>query len=52
MEYPTYGKSLLLPYSNEVNRVFISTKKHEENMEYKRFKKIEKEIPSLESFFG
>ena len=52
MEYPTYGKSLILPYSNEVNRVFISTKKHEQNMEYKRFKKIKEETPSLECFFG
>ena len=52
MEYPTHGKSLLLPYSNKINRVFISTKKHEEIMELKRFKKLEEKTPSLESFFG
>jgi hypothetical protein len=51
MEYPTHGKSLLLPYSNKINRVFISAKKHEENMELKRFKKLQEKTSSLESFF-
>ena len=32
MEWPTDGKSLLLPYSKKKNRVFISTKKHQENL--------------------
>ena len=54
MKYPTYGKSLLLPYSNRKDRVFISTKKHEENMELNRFKKSKERAnqPNLESFFG
>lgn len=39
MEYPTNRKSLLLPYSNKQDRVFISHKKHEENMQLNRFKK-------------
>ena len=52
MVHPTNGKSLLMPYSNEKNRVFISTKKHEENMALKRFKKLEEKTSSLESFFG
>ena len=54
IEYPTHGKSLLLPYSNKINRVFISTKKHEEIMELKRFQKSKEEQnqSSLESFFG
>ena len=33
MRYPTQGKQMLLPYSTEVNKVFISYKKHKENME-------------------
>lgn len=37
MRYPTKGKQLLLPYSNETNRVFISGKKHEENLELQKF---------------
>lgn len=54
MKHPTYGKSLLLPYSNRKDRVFISTKKHEENMELNRFKKSKERAsqPNLESFFG
>ena len=49
MQYPTHGKPMLLPYSNKKDMVFISTKKHKENMELNRFKGIE--INSLESFF-
>ena len=54
MKYPTYGKSLLLPYSNRKDRVFISTKKHEENMELNRFKKTKEKSNqlNLENFFG
>jgi hypothetical protein len=37
MEYPTNGERKLLPYSEEVNRVFISTKKHNQNLELKRY---------------
>ena len=50
MQYPTHGKPMLLPYSNKKDMVFISTKKHKENMELNRFKGIG--INSLESFFG
>ena len=39
MEFPTYGKQLLLPYSPETDRVFISEKKHRENMELNRYNK-------------
>jgi antirestriction protein len=52
MKYPTYGKSLLLPYSNIKDRIFISTKKHEQNMELNRFKKTKNKESSLEDFFG
>lgn len=50
MTFPTDGKQMLLPYSDEVNRVFISTKKHNENIKQKKF---EKNINSktLEQFF-
>lgn len=40
MEYPTNGKSMLLPFSNTKDRVFISTKKHQENLELKTYLKI------------
>jgi hypothetical protein len=40
MEWDTNGKMELLPYSTEINRVFISTKKHEENLKQKRFEKL------------
>ena len=48
MEYPTSGKQMLvLPNgilaSPEVNRVFISGKKHEENLKLKRFYKEKNE---------
>ena len=52
MEYPTYGKSLLLPYSDRKDRVFISTKKHEEIMELNRFNSSKNKETSLEIFFG
>ena len=39
MEYPTYGKQMLGQYSKEVNKVFISTKKHLENLELNRFQR-------------
>ena len=51
MPWPTKGKSLLLPYSDEKDRVFISAKKHEENLIQNRFNKMQKGS-SLESFFG
>ena len=37
MKYPTNGKQMLLPFSKEVNRVFISAKKHNENRNLKKF---------------
>jgi hypothetical protein len=37
MVFPTDGESLLMPYSPETNRVFISSKKHNENMKLKNF---------------
>ena len=48
MEYPTFGKQMLvLPdgtlASDKVNLVFISGKKHEENMKLKRFYKEKNE---------
>jgi hypothetical protein len=47
MEWPTNGQSLLLPYSNKKNRVFISTKKHQENLkENQHLKSKEKLIES------
>lgn len=43
MAWPTDGKQMLLPFSTETNRVFISTKKHNENLKQKRFEtKFEK----------
>jgi hypothetical protein len=39
MRYPTNGKKMLLPYSTEVNRVFISARKHNENRKQKEFEK-------------
>ena len=49
MEYPTHGKSLILPYDNKKDRVFISHKKHLENIEFNMHKNIK--TNSLESFF-
>lgn len=40
MAYPTYGQQMLLPFSKETDRVFISYKKHNENLELKRFEKL------------
>jgi hypothetical protein len=37
MAWPTYGKKLLLPYSQELDKVFISDKKHKQNLEHKRY---------------
>jgi len=37
MRYPTNGKQMLLPFSKEVDRVFISAKKHNENRTLKKF---------------
>ena len=39
MEWDTDGKMELLPHSKEINRVFISTRKHNENMKQIRFEK-------------
>jgi hypothetical protein len=37
MEWPTYGEQKLLPYSTETDRVFISDKRHKQNIEQKNF---------------
>lgn len=37
MDYPTNGEKKLLPYSHEINKVFISSRKHKENLEYNKF---------------
>lgn len=37
MKYPTFGKKMVLPYSDMTDRVFISVKKHKENLELKRW---------------
>ena len=54
MKYPTYGKKMLEPFSQETDRVFISTKKHEQNLELKRFESNKlNEVPTentIESF--
>jgi len=39
MDYPTQGKPLLMPHSNILNKVFISTKKHQENIKMNQFNK-------------
>jgi hypothetical protein len=49
MEYPTEGKQMLLPWSTKTDRVFISDKKHKENMKLKRFQGLT--IGSLEKIF-
>jgi hypothetical protein len=57
MKYPTFGKQMLvLPdatlVSPEVDRVFISNKKHEENLNLKRFyKKKYESINTLEKYY-
>ena len=58
MEWDTNGEQKLLPYSPAINRVFISSKKHQENLLQKRFeskKKIEKSVSksnTLEIFYN
>ena len=39
MKYPTYGKPMLMPHSSTLDRVFISAKKHQENIELNKFNK-------------
>lgn len=51
MKYPTYNKQLLLPYSTEVDRVFISYKKHKENLELNKFISKSQETNNLYKFF-
>ena len=48
MSYPTNGKQLLLPYSDETDRVFISQRKHMENIQLNNFNKIDSN--SLDDF--
>jgi hypothetical protein len=60
MEWDTGGKQMLLPHSPAINRVWISDKKHKENLIQKRFEQKkesdrllelqEREESSLESF--
>jgi len=52
MAYPTYGKRMI--GTNETDRVFISTKKHNENLELKRFQeeKLKYSESTLEKFLG
>lgn len=55
MAYPTKGKSLLLPYSHKKDFVFISGKKHNQNIEFNNFlknKKTDNLTISLDSFFA
>ena len=37
MKYPTDGKKMLLPWSTEKDKVFISNRKHKENLKLKKF---------------
>ena len=46
MEYPTHGKSMIKPYSRVTNVVFISGKKHEQNLELKRYQNSKGTLPS------
>jgi len=60
MEWDTGGKPMLGKYSNEVNRVFISDKRHKQNLLQKRFERNKEskrlleiqniEVASLENF--
>jgi hypothetical protein len=56
MRYPTDGKPMLLPWSHEVDKVFISDRKHRENMKLKKLLKTEKieinDSDSLEKFLN
>ena len=47
MSYPTHGKQLLLPHSDKYDTVFISHKKHTQNMEQNRFEKNRNSNKSL-----
>ena len=40
MEYPTEGKQMILPYSDKTDRVFISDRKHKENIKLKNYQKM------------
>jgi len=52
MVFPTNGKCLLLPFSPKKDLVFISTKKHQENNELKKFLKNNDSEPiTLNRFF-
>ena len=52
MGWPTYGEQRLLPWSTEINRVFISDKKHKQNLEYNRFLENErKDQPETLEYF-
>ena len=49
MEFPTYGEQMLWPHSTDLDRVFISDRKHKENMELNRhLKEKEKQIKVIE----
>jgi hypothetical protein len=50
MAWPTHGKSMLLPYSDKKDRVFISCKKHEQNLEEKKFRNTKEKTASLDNF--
>lgn len=47
MAYPTNGKQLLLPFSTDYDRVFISHRKHKQNMELAKFIKEKTQSNSL-----
>jgi hypothetical protein len=52
MKYPTNDKQMLLPWSTEKDKVFISDRKHKENLLLKKFQENQNpEISSLEKFF-
>ena len=54
MGYPTEGKQMLLPYSMEKDKVFISDRKHKENLKLKKFVESQKiqnsQVSPLEKF--
>ena len=50
MSWPTNGRTELLPYSMATDRVFISAKKHMENMIQKRFEKRNEPSLKLDEF--
>jgi len=47
MTYPTNGEPKLLPYSHKLDKVFISTKKHIQNLELNRFTKKSTSTPEF-----